>query len=365
MTACENLIGSPRFSPRNISVPFLTWVLSAPSPPMCTCTTTRSACSLAFFTSAWAASMSTTLCDQAYEAKPSTATRTPLTSTTVIWPGAPVCARPALSSACLVCRLPSAPKSYAWLFARFIRRNPASRSSVAYAGGERNAKQVFPADSAEHLPTPVSFVSGCSRLPICRSARRASRTGVKRSLPLLGGRAPGAEPMMMSPVADIVIVWSAPAPAGAEADGPTGGDASVAVAATLPAARPVPPRGDPGGAGPGRPVRIGCGPGGVGTRRLGGAGAILVVRLPGRRSGRGGTVDRQLRAIPLKTVGREADRTGATIPERHRTGRPYLSRPASLSPRPGENGAATPTRPRVPPHAPPAPTWHPHGSAAR
>src|SRR6266545_63925 len=185
MTACENLIGSPRFSPRNISVPFLTWVLSAPSPPMCTCTTTRSACSLAFFTSAWAASMSTTLCDQAYEAKPSTATRTPLTSTTVIWPGAPVCARPALSSACLVCRLPSAPKSYAWLFARFIRRNPASRSSVAYAGGERNAKQVFPADSAEHLPTPVSFVSGCSRLPICRSARRASRTGVKRSFGLL------------------------------------------------------------------------------------------------------------------------------------------------------------------------------------
>src|SRR6266545_3382711 len=245
MTACENLIGSPRFSPRNISVPFLTWVLSAPSPPMCTCTTTRSACSLAFFTSAWAASMSTTLCDQVYEAKPSTATRTPLTSTTVIWPGAPVYWRPALSSAALVCRLPSAPKSYAWLFARFIRRNPASRSSVAYAGGERNAKQVFPADSAEHLPTPVSLVSGCSRLPICRSARRASRTGVERSLPLLGGRAPGAEPMMMSPVADIVIVWSAPAPAGAEADGPTGGDASVAVAATLPAARPVPPPGAP------------------------------------------------------------------------------------------------------------------------
>src|SRR6266498_80356 len=124
-------------------------------------------------------------------------------------------------------------------------------------------------------------------------------------------------------------------------------------------------RGDPGGAGPGRPVRIGCGPGGVGTRRLGGVGAILVVRLPGRRSGRGGTVDRQLRAIPLKTVGREADRTGATMSERHRTGRPYLSRPASLSPRPGENGAATPTRPRVPPYAPPAPTWHPTGSAAR
>ena len=46
-----------------------------------------------------AVSMSIRLLDQMYDEKPTTATLTPLTSTTVISSGAPVCSRPCSSSA--------------------------------------------------------------------------------------------------------------------------------------------------------------------------------------------------------------------------------------------------------------------------
>ena len=49
-------------------------------------------------------------------------------------------------------------------------------------------------------------MSGCSRLPITRSAASASLTVSKKPLPPFGGSLPGASPMMMSPVADSEIV---------------------------------------------------------------------------------------------------------------------------------------------------------------
>src|SRR5690606_9094276 len=59
-------------------------------------------------------------------------------------------------------------------------------------------------ESGAHLSYPVSSVSGCSRLPITRSAASASRTSSKNPFPSRGGSAP-TSPRMMSPVADRVI----------------------------------------------------------------------------------------------------------------------------------------------------------------
>src|SRR6266516_4655733 len=96
----------------------------------------------------------------------------PLTVTTVIIPGGPVYFTPAWSSALRVLVCPAAPKSYPWLLARLTSANPASLSTPAYDGGERNWKQVLPAIAGGHFPTPVSSVSGSSRLAICRSEER-------------------------------------------------------------------------------------------------------------------------------------------------------------------------------------------------
>jgi hypothetical protein len=102
MTVLENLIGSPRFSPKKVSLPGRTWTLSEPSAPMCTCTTTTSLCPAASSITARAASRSLRLFAPAYEEKPTAATLIPLTSTTVICPSAPVCSSPAFSSALTV-----------------------------------------------------------------------------------------------------------------------------------------------------------------------------------------------------------------------------------------------------------------------
>lgn len=150
----------------------------------------------------------------------------PLVSTTVTSPGAPVYAIPAVSSAARVCRLPSAPKSYAWLFARLTSRKPASRSTVAYPGGERKAKQLIfgggdpggVVAGGGHLRNPVSSVSGCSRLPIWMSARSTSATSAKKSRAPAGGKASGAEPMTMSPVADRLTVRPGSTAAGGTID---------------------------------------------------------------------------------------------------------------------------------------------------
>src|SRR3954471_9217795 len=93
---------------------------------------------------------------------------------------------------------------------------PTSLRFCAKGGGVRNAKQVLPAESAEHLPTPVSSVIVCSRFIIWKSALSRDVTVSKKPLPLLGGRPPGAMPMTTSPVADIVMDAG---PAGAEEPG--------------------------------------------------------------------------------------------------------------------------------------------------
>ncbi len=151
----------------------------------------------------FAAGMSTRLFDQAYEEKPATATWTPLTSTTVIWSGAPVCARPCSSRAFWVFSYPFGPKSLPWLLAWLSRSNPASARCAAYSGGARNWKQRV--EFAPHLPVPVSTVNGSSRLPITRSAASAFLTESKKPLPLLGGSRLGAIAMTMSPVAESEI----------------------------------------------------------------------------------------------------------------------------------------------------------------
>src|SRR5258707_2635128 len=92
----------------------------------------------------------------------------------------------------------------------FIIMKPASLRLPTYDGGVRNAKQVLPADSAEHLPTPVSSVSTCSRLPIWKSAARNDLTGSKKPLPPFGGRPLGAMPMTTSPVALSVMPSAGP-----------------------------------------------------------------------------------------------------------------------------------------------------------
>ena len=89
----------------------MTWVWSAPSPPMCTWITTRSAWDLACRTRSCAFGMLTRSLAHGYGAKPSTATRMPLTVTTVIMPGGPVYFTPAASSALRVCWCPAGPKS--------------------------------------------------------------------------------------------------------------------------------------------------------------------------------------------------------------------------------------------------------------
>ncbi len=109
MTARENAIGSPRFSPKNVSVPGDTRVWSEPSAPMWACTITRSACSAARATTEAAWDRSTTLLVHSYGLKPSTATVTPSTSVTVIWSRAPVCAMPCSSRAARVLARPSGP----------------------------------------------------------------------------------------------------------------------------------------------------------------------------------------------------------------------------------------------------------------
>jgi hypothetical protein len=114
------------------------------------------------------------------------------------------------------------------LLARLTSANPASLRTFAYPGGERNWKHVLPAVAAEHLPTPVSLVSGCSRLAICRSAPSAACTSAKKPLPLLGGRLFGASPMMTSPTPDIEICSVA---AGAEGEDWTLGPADAGPAA--------------------------------------------------------------------------------------------------------------------------------------
>ena len=163
--------------------------------------------------------------DHLYEANPTTAIFTPLASPTETIPGQPVYLIPAPSSAFCVFLYPTSPKSYAWLFAMVIMWNPASLRLLTYPGGVLNAKHVLPADSAEHLPTPVSSVSICSRLPIWKSAARKLLTGSKKPLPLFGGSPPGAMPITMSPVAVIVMPSAGPAAAGAEV--PPGVAASV------------------------------------------------------------------------------------------------------------------------------------------
>src|SRR5688572_21696357 len=94
---------------------------------------------------------------------------------------------------------------------------PASFRFWTVAGGVRKAKQVLPALSAEHLPTPVSSVIVCSRFIIWKSALSSGATESKKPLPLFGGRPFGAMPMTTSPVADIEIDAGA---AGAEDPGP-------------------------------------------------------------------------------------------------------------------------------------------------
>src|SRR5205085_202374 len=99
----------------------------------------------------------------------------------------------------------------------------------------------LPADPAPHLPTPVSLVSGCSRLAICRSECRLAATGPKNPCPLLGGNPDGALPMITSPTAERVswAVGSAGAeeePAGAGTGGcaePTAAGAGVGGASWL------------------------------------------------------------------------------------------------------------------------------------
>jgi hypothetical protein len=73
--------------------------------------------------------MSVRLFAHAYGAKPTAATVIPLTVVVVITPGGPVYLMPAPVSVAFVCSSPAAPKSRAWLLARFIRSKPASVSA--------------------------------------------------------------------------------------------------------------------------------------------------------------------------------------------------------------------------------------------
>ena len=74
-------------------------------------------------------------------------------------------------------RWPTVPKSIAWLFARFITVNPASRRSGAYEGGARNAKHDE-SPGAPHFEEP-RFVSVPSRFPQTTSPLRSRRTDLK------------------------------------------------------------------------------------------------------------------------------------------------------------------------------------------
>src|SRR5256714_13145604 len=125
---------------------------------MCTWITTRSAWDFACFTSSAAFGRLSRSLAHEYGANPMTATLIPFTVTTVIIPGGPVYFTPAASNALRVFWWPAGPKSYAWLFARFTSAKPASLSTPAYDGGERNWKHVVL--PAAPLPTPVSSGSG-------------------------------------------------------------------------------------------------------------------------------------------------------------------------------------------------------------
>ena len=130
---------SPRFSPRKVSVPWGTRVLSLPSAPPWNVTITIGAVRAACCTRRFARAMSVSESDHVYDAKPRIATFWP-PAVTVAWvPGRPVLRMPTRRRAATVSLSPTGPKSLAWLFARFITVNPASFSHRAYDGGVRNA----------------------------------------------------------------------------------------------------------------------------------------------------------------------------------------------------------------------------------
>ena len=135
--------------------------------------------------------------DHGYVEKPSIATRTPRTRFTRISPGRPVTPTRRRSSARTVCPIPMAPKSNAWLFARFAASTPARRSEPAFSGGPRKAKQCGDG-CAPHLEVPV-VARVPSWLTAVRSAARSEpATGPSSCQPWPAG-SPRSEPSVVSP----------------------------------------------------------------------------------------------------------------------------------------------------------------------
>ena len=89
-------------------------------------------------------------------------------------------------SAAIVWRWPLAPKSSAWLFARFITSNPARRNTPAYEVGAWKAKQLaLPPPHFDGPPEP----SVPSRFPtVIWLDRSRGSTALKTDLPPSGGR---------------------------------------------------------------------------------------------------------------------------------------------------------------------------------
>src|SRR5690242_17863907 len=148
-------------------------------------TTTRSARAAALRTRRRAAAKSVRLAAHGYGANPRNAMRTPLRLRMVICRGPPVQRSCARRRAVCVCARPEEPKSFAWLFARFMRSNPAAVRLRANAGGAWKAKQLLEPDPHFEVP-PTESVS--SRFPQVRSARRRlGATPASESRPPFGG----------------------------------------------------------------------------------------------------------------------------------------------------------------------------------